>query len=183
MDPTTLLRPGLLDGVAVALGGGDDAFASALRQLGAVTLALPPDADEDALARLLADAPVDVLVHDLRPAFASGGLRAALDGAWRTVRAVATSAFVPEARGGKVALVAPPPDAGDPAAAGVRAAAENLARTLSIEWSRYGVRTTAITPGAGTGADEVAALVAYLASPAGDYFSGCRLALGEAVPA
>jgi len=123
-----------------------------------------------------------VLVHDLRPAFADG-LRAALDLAWVTVRAAASAAFLPDAAGGKIALIAPPPDDDRPAVAGVRAAAENLARTLSIEWARHGITTAAITPGIDTAEDELAALVAYLASPAGDYFSGCRLALGELAPA
>jgi NAD(P)-dependent dehydrogenase (short-subunit alcohol dehydrogenase family) len=74
---------------------------------------------------------------------------------------------------------APAPIA-DPDAEGVRGAVENMARTLSIEWSRHGIRTVAITPGARTTDGELAALAAYLASPAGDYFSGARLALGEA---
>jgi citronellol/citronellal dehydrogenase len=81
--------------------------------------------------------------------------------------------------GGKIVLLAPPPDAG-PHAEAARDALENLARTLSIEWARHGIRITAITPGTATTAGEVASLVAYLASPAGDYFSGCRFSLGEA---
>jgi citronellol/citronellal dehydrogenase len=98
-----------------------------------------------------------------------------------TVRTVATAAFIPDERGGKVTLIAPPPAVGAvaPSAAGVRAATENLARTLSIEWARHGIRTVAITPGPCTTDAELATLAAYLASPAGDYFSGCRLALGE----
>ena len=39
--------------------------------------------------------------------------------------------------------LAPRPDAG-PRAQAARAALENMARTLSIEWARYGVRTTAV---------------------------------------
>ena len=58
-----------------------------------------------------------------------------------------------------------------------RAGLENLARTLSIEWARYGITTVAIAPGEKTAASEVAALIAYLASPAGAYFSGCLLDL------
>src|ERR671934_252664 len=50
---------------------------------------------------------------------------------------------------------------------GGRAGLENLARTLSIEWARHAVTTVAIAPGASTSAGELAALVAYLASPAG----------------
>ena len=96
------------------------------------------------------------------------------------MRAVANAAFIPNGRGGKVTLATPAADpTGDPAVAGVRSAAENLARTLSIEWARHGITTVAITPGADTAEDDLAALAAYLASPAGDYFSGCRLALGE----
>jgi NAD(P)-dependent dehydrogenase (short-subunit alcohol dehydrogenase family) len=181
MDATALLRPHLLDGRVVALGGGADVLGSPLRALGAVTRPLAATLDEEQ-ATAAVDPHVDALVHDLRPAFAAGGddrLRAALDLAWLTVRAVANAAFFPAARGGKVVLVAPPADAADPAAAGVRSAAENLARTLSIEWARHGIVTVAIAPGADTGDGEMAALVAYLASPAGDYFSGCRLALGE----
>lgn len=63
-----------------------------------------------------------------------------------------------------------------------RAGLENLARTLSIEWARYGIRTVAIAPGAEVSEAEVGALVAYLCSPAGGYFSGCLLNLrGPAV--
>jgi hypothetical protein len=194
MDATALLRPHLLDGRLVALGGGvGDQLASPLVALGARTAQLPSALDEDAMAAAV-DPATDALVHDLRPAFADG-LRATLDLAWVTVRAVATAAFIPESgagpasgghvaasgarSGGKVTLIAPAPDEGNPAAAAVRAAAENLARTLSIEWARHGITTVAITPGAGTSDDELAALAAYLASPAGDYFSGCRLVLDE----
>ena len=53
---------------------------------------------------------------------------------------------------------------------------ENLARTLSIEWARHGITPVTIAPGA-SAMGEAAALVAYLASPAGAYFSGCLLDL------
>jgi NAD(P)-dependent dehydrogenase (short-subunit alcohol dehydrogenase family) len=210
MDATALLRPGLLEERVVALGGGGSqaSLAGPLAALGARTAVLPATLDEDAMTAAV-DPATDVLVHDLRPAFVSAAgaaaLRAALDLAWVTARAVANAAFIagseaglasgrPDAgpassghmadcgtlSGGKVTLIAPA-DAGweDPAVTGVRAAAENLARTLSIEWARHGVTTVAVTPGAGTDDAQLAALVAYLASPAGDYFSGCRLALGE----
>jgi hypothetical protein len=77
-------------------------------------------------------------------------------------------------RGGKVVLVAP---AGD---APLQAALENLARTLSIEWARYGITPTAILPGVATTREEVGELIAFLASPAGDYYSGCSFSLGRA---
>lgn len=190
MDATALLRPGLLDGRVIALGGGD-VLGAPLAALGARTPALFETADEDvattqAAATLAAHGKVDALLHDLRPAFASGGhdgLRTALDTAWITIRAVATAAFIPRERGGRVIVVAPSPSDADPSVAGVRAAAENLARTLSIEWARHVITTVAITPGEATTDAELSALAAYLASPAGDYFSGCCLALGESVPA
>lgn len=186
MDPSALLRPGLLAGRVVALGGGTG-FGPSLAALGAATAALEATLDEEdaerhARAAVAAHGAIDVLVHDLRPAFGAGGsagMRAALDGAWVTVRAVANAAWIAGPREGTVVLVAPPPAPPGAHAAAVRGAAENMARTLSIEWSRYGIRTVAITPGAHTTDGELAALAAYLASPAGAYFSGCRLALGE----
>ena len=78
--------------------------------------------------------------------------------------------------GGKVLLLAPRP--GDAHRAAARSGLENLARTLGIEWARFGIRTVTVLPGAATSEEEVAQLVAYLASPAGDYFSGCAITLG-----
>jgi len=186
MEATALLRPGLLDGRVIALGGGGKGspFGTPLAALGATARPLPTLLDEEAMSAAV-DPATDVLVHDLRPAFAGGGeeaLRATLDLAWVTVRAVANAAFISAARGGKLTLIAPAPDDANPAVAGVRAAAENLARTLSIEWARHGITTVAITPGEETDDAQLAALAAYLASPAGDYWSGTRLALGEATP-
>ena len=71
---------------------------------------------------------------------------------------------------------APPADASEHSDA-ARAGLENLSRTLSIEWSRHGVTAVTIAPGATTAGSEVAALAAFLASPAGAYFSGCLLDL------
>ena len=191
-DVTTLLRPGLLDGLQVVLAGpGRDELAGALDALGATTRPLEAElgdeaAVEEAAATVAQDAHAVVVDAAARfTATVDGGdelvaLRAATDGAWTATRAVANAAWIePQAAGGKVVLVAPAPDAG-PHAAAARAALENLARTLSIEWSRYGIRITTITPGRTTGVAEVAALVAYLVSPAGDYFTGCRLDLGAA---
>jgi NAD(P)-dependent dehydrogenase (short-subunit alcohol dehydrogenase family) len=106
-------------------------------------------------------------------------LSACLDAAWNVTRAVANLAFLvdePGPTGGRVVYLTPPPDAG-PHAEAARAGLENLARTLSIEWARHGITLVAIAPGEATAAGEVAALCAYLASPAGAYFSGCLLDL------
>ena len=59
-----------------------------------------------------------------------------------------------------------------------RAALENLARTLSVEWARYAVTVTMVAPGPGTSDEELAEVVCYLVSVAGDYVSGTRFDLG-----
>ncbi|MGH2824783.1 MAG: SDR family oxidoreductase [Thermoleophilaceae bacterium] len=115
----------------------------------------------------------------------------------------------PEPRGGKIVSVTLSPHHGLPAMAhssAARAAVENLTRVLSIEWARFGIRLTAVAAGhfatetlrtkypkpvaegvAGTvplgrlgTEEEFAWLVAYLATPAGDYFSGAVLTLDGA---
>jgi 3-oxoacyl-[acyl-carrier protein] reductase len=103
------------------------------------------------------------------------GLSACLQAAWNVTRALANAALIPQG-GGRIAYLAPAPGAGAHADA-ARAGLENLGRTLSIEWARHAITTVTIVPGAATAPGEVAALVAYLCSPAGAYFSGCVLDL------
>lgn len=172
-----LLRPGVLDHVTLlhAHAGAPSDFGAAVAaraaalgaQVGA--LALDPEGEEPAPP----DGTVDVLVWDGAAAFGSGGrvdcVRAVLDGAWLAIRPLAQ-------RPVQVLLLAPVP--GDAHAAAARAGLENLARTLSIEWARFGARLVAILPGSAASAEEVAELAAYLASPAGAYYSGCRFELG-----
>ena len=100
----------------------------------------------------------------------------ALEASWRVTQALATAAFIERGVAGRIVYIAPPPDAGAHAEA-ARAGLENLARTLSIEWARYRIAPVTIAAGAQTAAGEIAALTAYLASPAGAYFSGCLLDL------
>jgi citronellol/citronellal dehydrogenase len=113
--------------------------------------------------------------------------------------AVASKAMIP-GEGGKIISVTLSPHNGLPGMAhssAARAGVENLMRVLSIEWARFNIRTTAIASGhfrtdalkkypepvqAGVArtvplqrlgeAEEQAWLVAFLASPAGDYYSG-----------
>jgi hypothetical protein len=183
-----LYRSGLLEGQAVVLAAGagasGEAAAETCARLGADVHRLDADPlDEEATAAAVGRLErAHLLVDDTAARFAEGGLRAAADGAWIAARSVATSAMIEAEGGGKLVFVAPAPGAGEHAEA-TRAALENLARTTSIEWARYAIRTAAIAPGDGTSPDEVAGLIAYLASPAGDYYSGCRFSLGEAVPA
>ena len=164
--------------------------------LGARVVTVDGDlADEDAVAVAVgALGHIDVLVVDAASAFADAGggmagLRRAIDDGWNVVRAVVNASWVSEgegrseavaASGGKVVFLAPATDAGEHANA-VGAALENAARTLSVEWARFGVRITAVRPRDGASADERAELVAFLASPAGDYFTGCSFYPGAAL--
>jgi citronellol/citronellal dehydrogenase len=131
-----------------------------------------------------------------------------LEGTWLMTHAVATKAMIPEARGGKIISVTLSPHHGLPGMAhssAARAGVENLMRVLSIEWARFNIRTTALAAGhfatdaikkyprpvyEGVArtvplqrlgeAEEHAWLVAYLASPAGDYYSGAVITLDGA---
>ncbi len=198
-----LLRPGLLEGVSVLLavaqgpppeGVLEAAVAEACGALGAnVSTCRPETAEEAALDAAVAalvgqTERIDLLAVDgaglFAHALAQGGdghaaLRACMDAAWNATRAVVNGAFLPvdpspPAR--RIVYLAPAPDAGEHAPAAC-AGLENLARTLSVEWARHGIVTVTVAPGVQTPAGEVAALVAYLASPAGAYFSGCLLDL------
>jgi len=172
---------------AEGTAGGTAAAAVAARcaALGAAVAHLDADLDDEeaVIAATEAAGPIDVVVCDAAPAFRAAGagvpgLRAAVDGTWNAVRAVVASRWAGddgENDGGKVVLVAPPADAGE-AAAATGAALENAARTLSVEWARFGVRVVALRPAADS-PDEIAELVAFLASPGGDYFSGCAFSL------
>jgi NAD(P)-dependent dehydrogenase (short-subunit alcohol dehydrogenase family) len=116
-------------------------------------------------ADLSSDAP-DVLVFA-----GTAEVPAVLDEAWDAIRGALRDDQL-------IVLIAPPP--GDAHAEAARAGLENMARTLSIEWARRGIRPVAITPGRTTSPADIAELVAFLASPAGAYYSGCRFELGAA---
>ncbi len=192
MNAAELLRPGLLQGTSLLLAGPPTPLGAAVEQafsdLGArVHTCLPDGEDEAAIdaqvaSALAAAGAIDMLVVDGASLFDNGAptaLRACLDSAWNVTRAVVNTAFLPVDRDpptGRIVYLAPPADAGEHASA-ARAGLENLARTLSVEWARHDINTIAIAPGSSTSAREIAALVAYLASPAGTYFSGCLLDL------
>ena len=145
---TEVLRPGVLAGVRMSVSG---AIAARARALG---------------ADVVGEGEIDVLVWD---GTALAG-RAALDEAWSVIQPAVAG---PLAGGGLIVLIAPPP--GDAHAEAARAGLENMARTLSIEWARLGIRPVAVVPGE---PGDVAELVAFLASPAGAYYSGCVFDLG-----
>jgi citronellol/citronellal dehydrogenase len=129
-------------------------------------------------------------------------------GTWLMTHAAATKAFIPQ-RSGKVVSITISPHNGMPGmvhSGAARAAVENMMRTLSIEWARFNVRLCAVAAGQfdtetlrtkyppsvaenvhrtvplqrlGTEA-EMAWIVAYLASPAGDFVSGAVVTLDGA---
>ena len=135
-------------------------------------------------------------------------MRLNVEGTWLVTHTVATRAMIPAGRG-KVVSVTLSPHNGLPGMAhssAARAAVENLMRALSVEWARYGIALNAIAAGHfGTDAlltkypkqivdslaasipagrlgdpNEIAWLVAYLASPAGDFVSGAVLTVDGA---
>jgi citronellol/citronellal dehydrogenase len=147
--------------------------------------------------------------EDITPKGFRTVMRLNVEGTWLMTHTVASRAMIPGSRGGKILNVTLSPHHGLPGMAhssAARAAVENLTRVLSIEWARFGIRLTALAAGAfdtdtlrtkypkpvvdrvagtvplgrlGT-EQEFAWLVAYLASPAGDYFSGAVLTIDGA---
>jgi citronellol/citronellal dehydrogenase len=131
-----------------------------------------------------------------------------VQGTWLMTHAAATKAFIPQGAG-KVLSVTLSPHHGMPGmvhSGAARAAVENMMRTLAVEWARFGITTCALAAGqfatetlltkypqvvvenlersipigrAGR-AEELAWLVAYLASPAGDFVSGTTITIDGA---
>jgi citronellol/citronellal dehydrogenase len=147
--------------------------------------------------------------EDITPKGFRTVIRLNVEGTWLMTHTVATRAMIPGGRGGKIVNVTLSPHLGLPGMAhssAARAAVENLTRVLSIEWARFGIRLTAVAPGpmdtetmrtkypkpvvdaaAGTvplgrlgTEEEFAWLVAYIASPGGDFLSGAVLTLDGA---
>ncbi len=205
VDASKLLRLGLLDGVhvVVAVAAPDElavAASESTRLAAAVTTTCAGLGARVSAWRPGDAVPADVdrLVVDGAALFATAGvvgergdgarnaLRNCLHGAWEATRAVANAAFIDSGRPGRVVYLAPT-SASDPSREAThtdaaRAGLENLARTLSIEWARYAVTLVTIAAGERTSAGEVAAVTAFLASPAGAYYSGCLLDLRGVAP-
>lgn len=162
-------RKALLQDRSIAISGDvPDRVADVLRALGAQVSKLDPapSNDEEAMsAWARAMGPLDVLIRE------AGANDDLLSETWAAVRAFAIETFIPRSEG-RVVMLAPRD------ASGIAAALENLARTLSVEWARFAITTVAIAPGAATTDEELAQLAAFLCSPAGAYFSGCRVELG-----
>ena len=162
---------------------------------------------------------LDVLVNNAGGQFLSPaeaitpkGFRTVIElnvqGTWQMTHAAATKAFIPQ-QSGKVISLTVSPHMGFPGmvhTGAARAAVENMMRTLSVEWARFGIRLVAVAVGQfdtetlrtkypkavvdnvantvplgrlGT-EEEMAWLISYLVSPAGDFFSGCVLTIDGA---
>lgn len=136
--------------------------------------------------------------------------RPAVDAAWGMTRLVAVRSMIPNRRG-LVVFLGFSPRRGIPGlahASTARAALENLAGALATEWSRYGIRAVCVAPGnilteglESYGADrlaeweravplgrlgqpeEVAAVIAFLASAGGAYVTGTTIVVDGGVDA
>lgn len=187
-----VLLDGVLAGQRICVAFSGDALSQRLSALGAELVTWPgapasgEEADTVAAQAASEIGTVDVVLVDAGEAFRGDDsaapverLRAAADDGFVVLRAIANAAWIePQVPGGKIVLLAPAESDGEYAPA-VGAALENTARTLSVEWARYGIRVVAIAPRVGVADSALAELVAFIASPAGDYFSGCTLRPGS----
>ncbi|WP_100500150.1 SDR family NAD(P)-dependent oxidoreductase [Geodermatophilus chilensis] len=153
---------------------------------------------------------VDVLVNNAGGQFQApaeeisvGGWRAvhrlSVEAVWNVTREVATRSMIPNRRG-LIVFMAFSPRRGIPGmvhATAARAAVENLACGLALEWSRYGIRSVAVAPGSIVTegleqysaeaireweqgvplgrlgrADDIADVITFLATPAARYITG-----------
>jgi citronellol/citronellal dehydrogenase len=204
-----------------------EAARAAIEGAGGECLAVPVDVREPEQVERFVDAAlerfgrIDVLVNNAGGQFIAraqdispNGWRAVhrlnVDAVWYLTRLVATRSLLPN-RHGLVVFIGLSPRRAIPGmahASAARAAVENLAATLALEWGRYGIRTVCVTPGViategleGYGAEaiaawerdvplgrlgrpeEVAEVIAFLASPGGAYITGATILVDGGVDA
>jgi NAD(P)-dependent dehydrogenase (short-subunit alcohol dehydrogenase family) len=131
--------------------------------------------------------------------------RLTVDATWSVTRTVAVRSMIPSGNGGLIVFIGFSPLRGIPGfahASAFRAAVANLASGLALEWSRHRIRSVCVAPGSietegldgyepadverwrrsvplgrlGT-ADEVASLIAFLATAGGAYITGTTIAV------
>jgi citronellol/citronellal dehydrogenase len=146
--------------------------------------------------------------EDITPKGFRTVIRLNVEGSWLMTHAVATRAMIPQ-KSGKVINVTISPHNGLPGMAhssAARAAVENLTKVLAIEWARFNIKLNAIAAGQFATEtlmtkypqvvvdnlehsipvqrmgrpEEFAWMVAYLASPAGEFTSGAIFTLDGA---
>lgn len=204
-----------------------DAARAALEAVGAEALATTADVREPEQVAELVGAVlerfgrIDVLVNNAGGQFVAPleaislqGWRAVhrlnVDAVWDVTREVAERAMIPQ-RGGLVVTIGISPRRGNPLmahSAAARAALENLAGSIAIGWSRYGVRAVHVAAGVietegleGYGPDliaqarstiplgrlgrpeEIGDLIAFLATPGGAYVTGTTIVADGGVDA
>jgi citronellol/citronellal dehydrogenase len=198
-----------------------------IERAGGACLAVPTDVREPEQVSAFADAVldrfgrVDVVVNNAGGQFAAPpeqitrkGWRAVhrlnVDAAWDVTRTFAERSMIAR-RSGLVVFIGFSPRRGMPSmvhSAAARAALENLAGGLAIEWSRYGIRAVCVACGAidtegfrnygdawieeatktvplgrlGS-VDEVASTIAFLASAGGGYITGTTVVVDGGVDA
>src|SRR5512132_708065 len=209
-------------GARVAVcGRREEPLTEVQEELGDACLAIQTDVREPAEVEALVERTlerfkrIDILVNNaggqfLAPAeeISLKGWRAvhrlAVDAVWDLTRTVATRSMIPN-RDGVVVFIGFSPRRGmaDMAhAAAARAAIENLAGSLALEWSQHGIRAVCVALGniATEGLDgygpervaewerevplgrlgmpeEAAALIAFLTSPGGAYVTGTTVVM------
>jgi citronellol/citronellal dehydrogenase len=209
-------------GARVAIcGRREEPIRAVAEELGDACLAVPADVREPEQAKALVDRTlerfgrIDVLVNNaggqfLAPAeeISLKGWRAVhrlnVDAVWDLTRAVAERSMIPN-RDGVVVFIGFSPRRGMAEmahAAAARAALENLAGSLALEWGRHGIRAVCVALGniATEGLDgygpervaewerevplgrlgtpeEAAALIAFLVSPGGGYVTGTTVVM------
>jgi citronellol/citronellal dehydrogenase len=143
-----------------------EAVRAELEAVGAGAVAIPCDVREPDQVGAMLDAAIgrfgriDVVVNNAGGQFSAPaeeitakGWRAVhrltVDAAWEVTREVASRSMIPRRRG-LVVFVGFSPRRGIPGfahASSARAALENLAAGLAVEWSRHGIRSVCVVPG------------------------------------
>jgi citronellol/citronellal dehydrogenase len=88
--------------------------------------------------------------EDITPKGFRTVVRLNLEGTWLMTHAVATKAFIPSGRGGRVVSVTLTPHTGLMGMAhssAARAGVENLMKVLAAEWARFQINLVAVAPG------------------------------------